>query len=87
MSVERIRAASIARELCRSVGDQVARQIRAGHFPAEWDGHEVRALLAKEFAWEVSDLMREARSRGRRRWRRFVIDAAIGISRRHELER
>ena len=81
----RIRAAEIARELCRSMGEQVARQLEAGHFPPEWDGHEVRALLCSEFAREMSDLMRLERSKGRGRWRRFVKAAAEGMSRRHEI--
>lgn len=81
---ERRRAASIARGLSRSVGDQIARMILGGAFPALWDGHEVRALLADEFAREVSDLMREARTKNTRRWRSFVRAAADGMAKRND---
>lgn len=80
-------AAGIARGLSAAVGDQVARLLEAGAFPEDWDGHEVRALLAQEFAREVSDLMRHARANGGRRWRRFLRAAAEGMARRHEIDR
>ena len=80
----RRRAAAIARELCRNIGEQVGAMIEGGCFPEEWDGHEVRSLLADEFGRETSTLMQEARSKGRARWRAFVRASSEGMSRRSE---
>ena len=84
IAVARARAAEIARGLCDNVGEQVARMIEAGAFPSDWDGHEVRALLADQFAGEVSTLMVKARNRNTARWRQFKRAAVEGMSRRHE---
>lgn len=83
----RARAAAIARDLAAAVGEQVARLIELGAFPPEWDGHEVRALLADEMAREVSGLMQGARARRLRRWREFKRAAAEGMSRRWEVRK
>jgi len=87
MPDNRTYAAAIARELSASLGEQVARLIELGAFPEDWDGHEVRCLLAQEFAREVSDLMTRERARRARRWLHFTKAAAEGMSRRHELKR
>lgn len=76
-------AANIARDLCAAIGAQVAAMIEGGCFPEEWDGHEVRALLAAEMGREFSDLMRRERARNGSRWRAFKRAAAEGMSERY----
>ena len=51
------------RDLMGSVQKQVLRQITDGKIPDEWDGHELRKLLADNFHHEVSSTMRTDRKR------------------------
>lgn len=41
----------------------------ADRMPEDWDGHEIRAYLAEKFAFEVSCVMRDKRSRRVREFR------------------
>ena len=54
---------SVAAELCS----------KARLMPEEWDGHELRALLAEKFASEVGSPMRDQRSRRYRDYQNEVI--------------
>lgn len=56
--------------LCGSIRDQVIRAVP--HMPAEWDGHELRELLALLFERERMDSMRKGR-----RAREFRNERAI----------
>ncbi len=54
------------RELCGTIEDEVVRAIKEGQLPSQWDGHELRVLLAERFSASAS--MSEIRSnpRGKR---------------------
>lgn len=36
-------------DLSRNIAREIAQQIDSGKIPPEWDGHELRCLLAKRF--------------------------------------
>lgn len=48
---------------CNSVRDEVVKKIEEGKIPENWDGHELRVLIAEKFNFEVTSLMREPRSK------------------------
>ncbi len=58
-------------QLLGSVQKEVETLINCGHFPDEWDGHELREWLADVFTRERSSSMLRARARNQRRWRSF----------------
>lgn len=41
--------ARFTRDLCGSILSDVLADIRAGRIPAEWNGHQLRELLADKF--------------------------------------
>ena len=49
------------RDLARAVAAEIVKKIDAGKVPAEWDGHELRRLLADKFEREVTGLMKKGR--------------------------
>lgn len=57
--------ASIAKELVAKVQD--------GRIPEEWDGHELRELLAEKFAAETSDVLKNKRSPRYKAYRNAVL--------------
>jgi len=59
----------LVKNLCDSIKDEIVKKIDEGVVPAEWDGHELRLLLRGKFEREVSDLMRDKRSK---RYRDFI---------------
>ena len=61
------------RNLTQSVVDELVAKVESGAIPDNWDGHELRCLLADKFAHEVSSLMRESRSRRMKDYRNTVI--------------
>lgn len=72
----------IVRELCQTIERETREAIEAGKIPPEWDGHELRALLARKFeAATLRTLARggalEPRSARRREFERVVIVANL----------
>ena len=62
---------AFVRELVRNVSREVIGQIDSGKLPEQWDGHELRELLAINFDLCRSTLMHEKRGAGRARLRAF----------------
>lgn len=62
-------------ELVENVRKDVVRQIMSGRIPSEWDGHELRQLLADRFAQaaRMSDAMKDKRGKRRREYDNTVI--------------
>jgi len=62
-------------ELVENIRRDVVRQIMTGRIPSEWDGHELRQLLADRFTQSasLSDDMRNKRSKRRRDYENTVI--------------
>lgn len=60
------------RDLCRSICREVLTQVPK--MPPEWDGHELRVLLAERFndSASMSQIMRAPRSRQARNFRNAV---------------
>lgn len=56
------RNAQIVKQLCNSIRDQVVLQIKSGKHPDNWDGHELRSLLADKFRNEITASMSNKRS-------------------------
>jgi hypothetical protein len=58
------------REFIRNFCDEVSRHLQAkvDEMPVEWDGHELRKLIAEEFSSEVTTAMRDGRSARARRY-------------------
>ena len=56
-----------------SVAAELIDKVESGAVPEDWDGHELRQLLADKFAHEVSSLMRETRSKRVKAYRSTVI--------------
>jgi hypothetical protein len=46
---------------CNDMRD--AATAKAKDMPDNWDGHELRKYMADKFAWEVTELMRNGRSK------------------------
>lgn len=68
----------IVRELCQVIERETREAIEAGKIPEEWDGHELRALLARKFeAATFRTLgrggMLEPRSARRREFERVIL--------------
>lgn len=59
---------AFVRGLSKTIADEIIKQISEGRIPEEWDGHELRALLA--YRHEQSAAMSLVR-RDRRRKRDF----------------
>jgi hypothetical protein len=59
------------RNLTGSITAELISKVR--NMPEEWDGHELRALLADTFAFEVSSTMRDKRGRRYREYQNEVI--------------
>jgi hypothetical protein len=69
--VNSIEKKNFIRNITDSVADELC--IAADKMPEEWDGHELRAPLAEKFAFEVSTLMRDKRSRRVRDYKNEVL--------------
>jgi hypothetical protein len=52
--------------LCNSIRDEINAKIDSGVIPADWDGHELRSILADKFAREISTRMKTDRKRKRK---------------------
>lgn len=63
------------RDLLHSIGDEIIGGIEEGKLPEEWDGHELRALIAEKARQSaaMSQIIREPRSRRARAYNNEVI--------------
>lgn len=66
---------AFVRELSSTIARDITAAITAGKIPAEWDGHELRALLAMRHAQSaaMSLVLREKRSKRARDFNNVVI--------------
>ena len=64
------------REFIVSLTESVQREliVMAARMPMEWDGHEIRELIAAKFDAERSDMMKMKKSKSR--YREYVSVAA-----------
>jgi hypothetical protein len=51
------------RSLCNSIRDELIQKIKDKKVPMEWNGHELRELLAEKFNFERTSTMQEKRSK------------------------
>lgn len=56
-----------------SIATELIDKVESGAIPEDWDGHELRQLLADKFAHETSSLLREPRSKRMKDYRNTVI--------------
>lgn len=49
------------KQFCNNMRDVAV--AKAKDMPDNWNGHELRKYMADKFAWEVTDTMRDGRSR------------------------
>jgi hypothetical protein len=63
------------RSLSKEIADTICRSIDQGAIPQDWDGHELRALLASRHGESaaMSVIKQEPRSRRAREFRNTVI--------------
>ncbi len=63
------------RSLSKEIADTICRSIDQGAIPQEWDGHELRSLLASRHGESavMSVIKKEPRSRRAREFRNTVI--------------
>lgn len=59
--------------LTKSVCDEIVGKILTGKIPQEWDGHELRELLADKFAAERSEPLSNKRSARYKAYRNAVL--------------
>ena len=59
--------------LTKSVADELKKKVSSGAIPENWDGHELRQLLADKFAYEVSALFRGKKGPQFRAYRNTVL--------------
>lgn len=60
--------------LMDSVRDELCRKVNDGRIPAEWDGHELRELMAEKFAAEATCAeMKDRRSVRYKAYRNAVV--------------
>jgi hypothetical protein len=57
--------------MCSSIREEIQQHIIQDRIPDEWDGHELRQLLAEKFQWET--VMTDKRSRRYREYKNDVI--------------
>jgi hypothetical protein len=63
---------SFIRDLCNCVKLETIARVK--HMPEEWDGHELRALLAKSFEDLNSPLLRKDNRRRRKAfWNEVIV--------------
>ncbi len=62
------------KNLASAVANSIVEQIAAGRIPEEWDGHELRELLAEAFDVERSEPMRDKRSRRYRAYEQIKLN-------------
>ena len=60
-------------KLTGSICNELAAKIRDGRIPEEWDGHELRELLAEKFAAETSSVLKNKRSARYKAYRNTVL--------------
>ena len=63
------------KELATRVANEIREQILSGKIPEEWDGHELRCLLADRFnaSADMSVIKAEPRQRRARNYRNTVL--------------
>lgn len=59
--------------LMNSVRDELVDMVNSGEIPEDWDGHELREILARKFDRERTMLLRDKRSRRYREYERVVL--------------
>ena len=66
---------SFVRDLCCSIANEVTKKIATGQIPEEWDGHELRVLLAEKFkdSATMSTIVKEPRRARARNYRNIVL--------------
>ena len=66
---------NFVRELTENIASEVVATIRSGKVPDDWDGHELRCLLAEKFeaSARMSQIKDEPRSKRAREYRNTVI--------------
>ena len=60
-------------DLCGAVVADITAKIEAGKIPAEWDGHELRALLDEKFHGEAARSLALMRGKRLRDFKNTVI--------------
>ena len=62
------------RRLTKEIRDQIVNAISASNVPAEWDGHELRCLLAERFerSAQMTAIRKDPRGRRAREYRNTI---------------
>ena len=56
-----------------SIAMELIKKVRDGRIPEDWDGHELRELLAEKFDRERGDILRNKRSARYKAYRNTVL--------------
>jgi len=59
---------SFVRAITKSIANELIEKIKSGKVPAEWNGHQLRFLLADKFEHERTSLMRRDRKARKSYW-------------------
>lgn len=59
--------------LTSAVATDLVDRVNAGDIPEDWDGHELREILARKFDRERSEVMSDKRSRRYRDYGRAIL--------------
>ena len=65
---------AIIQDLCASVAAELVDKVKDGRIPLDWDGHELRQLLADKFTRETSGLLEDKRSRRYKDYERTCLE-------------
>jgi hypothetical protein len=70
---------SIVNELCMRMALDIATRIDAGEVPKEWDGHELRCLVADKAAdnASVSEILKEPRGARAKAYKNTLLASKI----------
>lgn len=63
MDIGALKQKMIVANHCDRIRDEILAKIESGAIPADWDGHELRSILAEKFAAETTLIMRTNRKR------------------------
>jgi len=71
--VTKLEQMKFVQQLVGNVEQEIQELFLKGRIPAEWDGHELRELIAEKFAECRSAIMREPRSKRLKDYRNTVL--------------
>ena len=65
---------ALIQNLTASIAAELIDKVKDGRIPLDWDGHELRQILADKFARETSSLLDDKRSARRKSYERICLE-------------